>query len=612
MQTGAIGYRVADFLKEHPPFQGIEEQDLLSLVARGRVKFYESDGFLCWQDAAFAPFVFVVQQGAVSLWETTNGSELLRDICGPGDVIGMERFLGSKCYPYSAKANGDVVAYALPADDFKPLLDRYPHVARYVESHSSVGAVYRDTDRAGVHEIYVVELARHPVPLSCSPDAPVTEAARILQTAEAEALSVMRDHELLGIITARDIIAWVAGEAPLSRVAADIMRAVPPLVAPQTSVSDCVLAMSRAQSSFAALTTDGTDHGGLLRLVSASDLQPAFGDNPLTILQDVTQAPDVEVLRVLNARFRALLLAQLTNPSAVDWLAALAQRFNIAVAKRLIELAGTSVEYATWCFWGAAGRCELLAPVEPQIALLCRDAADVERGSEALQRLRMDLAACDYLPYPPPECGEMSLCATVESWQERFARWIHDPVLSGMYAARPFFDLQPGFGDADLYRQLEQSVCEDMNREPSFRRVLANDCLSALPPLTFFEGAVVEESGQRSDVFELEQRALVPVVEVGRVFAQAKQAGLGSSTMERLRATRERLPEKEKIFRDAMETLSVLLYLEARTGLRLHTSGAEILPSQLSRLDRQALKSGFRTIHNLLEFTFEHLWVNAS
>src|SRR3954471_23615254 len=69
VQTAAIRYRVADFLKQHPPFQLMEEPDLLALVNRGRVKFHEADEFLCWQGSAYAQFVFVIQQGAVALWE---------------------------------------------------------------------------------------------------------------------------------------------------------------------------------------------------------------------------------------------------------------------------------------------------------------------------------------------------------------------------------------------------------------------------------------------------------------------------------------------------------------------------------------------------------------
>jgi signal-transduction protein with cAMP-binding, CBS, and nucleotidyltransferase domain len=71
---------------------------------------------------------------------------------------------------------------------------------------------------------------------------------------------------------------------------------------------------------------------------------------------------------------------------------------------------------------------------------------------------------------------------------------------------------------------------------------------------------------------------------------------LGCSTLERLELARSRMPAHGSIFRETAETLRVLLYLQGRTGLRLHDSGAEILPAQLSRLDRQALKSGFRAI----------------
>ena len=69
MQTGSIRYRVADFLKNHPPFQSMEEEDLLMLAAHGRVKFHESDEFICWQGDSYAPFVFVLEIGRASCRE---------------------------------------------------------------------------------------------------------------------------------------------------------------------------------------------------------------------------------------------------------------------------------------------------------------------------------------------------------------------------------------------------------------------------------------------------------------------------------------------------------------------------------------------------------------
>jgi CBS domain-containing protein len=603
MQTAAIGYRVADFLKQHPPFNSIEEPDLLSLVSRGRVKFHESDEFLCWQNGGYTPFIFVIQQGSVSLWEEANGKEHLRDVRGPGDIIGIERFLGSQSSPYSAKTNGDVVLYALQAADFEPLLAKYPQAKRYVDAHSTAGGVYHDAARQGVHEKFVADLARHAAPLSCSPGSTIAEAAQLMRTANSDVVAV----GLQGLLTARDIVTWAADGGLPSQTVEHIMGSPPPTVAPQTSVSDCVLAMSRANSNFVALTADGTPESALLRLISATDLQPAFGDNPLAILHEIAHAPSIEALRPLHRRARAFLLEQLDEPSSIDWLAAFADRINIEIAKRLTELAGNTNDQWTWCFWGAAGRCELLVPAEPEIALICRAAADVTRGHQALQRLRADLAECGYLPHATPDFDADILCATVAAWQERFAEWIRQPIWTRMYRARPLFDLRPAWGDSDPWQRLEESAREVIRTEPSFQKVLAIDCLSELPPLTFFQDAVVDESGERTEVFALQLRALGPIVEVGRVFGIANQRVLGSSTLERLELARSRMAAHESIFREAIETLRVLLYLQARSGLRLNDSGAEILPSQLSRLDRQALKSGFRAIHNLLQFTFNRL-----
>lgn len=611
MQTSAIHYRVADFLRRHPPFHFIEEPDLLTLVSRGRVKFHESGEFVCWQDTSYAPFFFVVQQGSVSLWEESNGKEILRDIRGAGDTIGIERFLGSKAYPYSAKTNSDVVVYALHAGDFEPLLARYPQAARYVDAYAAPGAIYRDPVRNGAHEKFVVELARHPEPLSCRPDGTVAEAARILCDADASTVAVMDGPHLLGLVTVSDILDAVASGQDASRPVRGLMRQAPPALAPHAYVSDCVLTMSGAETPVVALTADGTARGGLLRLLGPRDVQPAFGDNPVVLIREIAHAASVEVVREHHHRARAFLLSQLEEPSASAWLASLSDRIAIAVVKRLTELGGIAHPDWTWCFWGAAGRREALAPVEPALAIIRRDSADASSGLAALERLRTDLAACGFVARERAEFGEELLCATAATWTDRFTRWIHDPILEGVYAARPLFDLRPVLGDPEPWREVERAARAAIQAEPALQKLLAHDCQSILPPLTFFENAVISDKGERSETFALEGRALGPLMEVGRVLGLAGGTVLGVSTSERLADARTRMPEHEAIFRNALDTLEVLLYLQARTGLRSWTSGGEIEPMQLSRLDRRALKTGFRAIHDLLELAYQRLWTDA-
>jgi signal-transduction protein with cAMP-binding, CBS, and nucleotidyltransferase domain len=175
-----------------------------------------------------------------------------------------------------------------------------------------------------------------------------------------------------------------------------------------------------------------------------------------------------------------------------------------------------------------------------------------------------------------------------------------------MYLARPLFDLRPVHGRESLWHDVEATVVGAVDRD--LLHVLANDCLASLPPLTFFQDAVVEESGEHTTVFRLEHSALQPLVDVGRVFGMAAKQVLGTSTRERFACARTLLPEHESIFRDASETLRILLWQQARIGIGQGTNGSELPPALLSRHDRHVLKSGFRSILRLIEFTGHSPW----
>jgi CBS domain-containing protein len=164
-------------------------------------------------------------------------------------------------------------------------------------------------------------------------------------------------------------------------------------------------------------------------------------------------------------------------------------------------------------------------------------------------------------------------------------------------------------GNVSLWRDIESSVVRAVDRD--LLLLMANDCLDSLPPLTFFEGAVVEESGETATVFRLEHSALRPLVDVGRVFGMAAKKVLGTSTLERFACARRLLSEHESIFGQASETLRILLWQQARIGISQGTTGAELPPALLSRHDRHVLKSGFRSILRLLEFTGNLRWAAA-
>ena len=192
---------------------------------------------------------------------------------------------------------------------------------------------------------------------------------------------------------------------------------------------------------------------------------------------------------------------------------------------------------------------------------------------------------------------------------QRYSDWVRDPVLKEMYPARPLFDLRPVHGDQALWHELEATVMGAVDRD--FLYILANDCMASLPPLTFFRDAVVDESGAETAVFRLEHSAVMPLADVGRVFGMAAKKVMGSSTLERFAMARTLLPEHESIFREAAETMRIVLWQQGRIGISQGTGGAELPPALLSRYDRQILKSGFRSILRLLEFTADPKWLKT-
>jgi CBS domain-containing protein len=217
------------------------------------------------------------------------------------------------------------------------------------------------------------------------------------------------------------------------------------------------------------------------------------------------------------------------------------------------------------------------------------------------------LQECDYLPRLDLPFEVAFHVATTEEWSARFHRWVTDPVMQQTYRVRSLFDLRPFLGDPSPWKALEAAVMGVVDRD--FVHVLANDCLASLPPLTFFQDDVIDSVGEHSAVFRLEHSALRPLVDVGRVFGMAAKDVFGSSTLERFATARTLLPEYEAVFREASDTLRVVLWQQGRVGISQGTSGFDLPPALLSRYDRQVLKGGFRSILRLLEFTGDRDWI---
>ena len=475
MDTSAISYRVADFLKQHPPFQAIDDAGLLRLAAHGRVRFHEAGQFILWQGEPHKLHVFVIQQGTVSLWDETDGHQVLHDVRGPGDMLGIERFTGARHCLHSASALSDVVLYGFQEADFEEFILTSPSARRFVDAYDSVSADLEwARETRAPHEVFLHDVIGEKPLEHCGPHTTIRDAAALMLASGSEAIAVVdEDRRGDGVLTVDAVLAWVAGGAgPSDQPVAALVQHGTPMVGAAASVTDGLLAMGEAGSDVLAVTSDGLSSGRLHTLVTTRDVGRAFGDQPSSILREIRRAPSLEALQQLNHRARALTLRYLTSAGSVDWAARFASLIDVGIVKRTIALVGEAAPAACWCFCGASGRGESLTRHAPQLVLIAEDEHGCEELLACYGRVIEALATCGYLERHDLGFDHAYLVAHTAEWQSRFAGWLQDPVRTEMHRARPLFDLRPIHGREPLWhdaaRALEGAV------QPDFIQVLAN------------------------------------------------------------------------------------------------------------------------------------------
>jgi CBS domain-containing protein len=637
MKSSSISVRVADFLEQHAPFDAISEQDLIDLAMGGRVKFHECDEIIFRQGAQPGRYLFVIQQGTVQLLNRSGDSDLLQDILGEGDLLGIDRLLGENAYRCSARTSSDVILYALPIETFQALTTRYPVVARYLAASSSVRREQSPIGEAASTDRHALidpatpnpnwlmgELpfakALHQRLLACSASTPIREVAKRMSERSRDAAAVVdRLGTLKGIIsidTLRDRVA--TGEVSPQAPAETIMSPICTFAPPGKTSADYLLQLINSGKRYVGITQDGGDDAPLIGLLSETDLTLHTGFNPVTILQEVTQAECIEELARLRSILTSTAAARSTHGPTMEWYSQVRSEFERLLMIQVIRLARTELAAARdcfpeilhcWLFFGAAGRKELSIRKRLDWGVVYADpkTGDEDSISEAFvalgTRIEAMLHACGY-----PEHGtQPGICHSLSCWKECFRRWIHDPIMSRTYRSLGTFDWLPIDGDVSLAVELKQAIKAELkNDAANFVPIMANDAMAHLPPLTFFHGQVIDDHGEPRSRFDLRHSTLQPLVDMARVFALEEGWIGGKSTAERLEQCAASRPEHQALFKEAAEAFRVALRLYVSTANAERGDDRTIDPGDLGRYEQQLFKSIFRSILTLLRYSADH------
>ena len=547
MNTSVIRYRVADFLKSHAPFDTLPEPHLIELAGKGRVKFHESDEYIFRQGQAKAPWVWIIQQGRVELIDEGSGGAALRDVLGEGDLLGLDRFLGDGAYMSSARTTTDVIVYALEAGSFEDLAMRHASVKRYLAAHFSVLGT-------GI-------------------------GRRSWLDAEAPGMEFLQARSP----HTRDA-GWPAIDVPFTT---------------RSAVRKMVTTNSEALAA-------GED-----AILTAADLALFCDRNPALLLRLVGQASSIAELAPLLRQGSRMVLDGLAQSSDVDDCALIATELVAAAASACIRFAHRDAVSAgmeppstrfCWLAFGDLARGEILRLAPPKIGVVYDDTgagnvtgatlyfnAVVGQAGTWFHACGLDAAAPVW-----PEGSHP--CMPLSEWKRFFGATIRKPYEQDLFAQRELFDLRALAGDPSLLAEITSFITHELEHTDMLVPLLANDTLSHLPPVTVFQGLVLESDGSERETLDLAEFVVHPISDAARVFVLG-QGGVPINTFERLETAALNYPENAAVFRDAAEAFRIGLYQQAIAGTPL------IAPSALGKLDQRVMKTSFSSILRLLELT---------
>jgi len=334
----------------------MDEAELLELARGGRVQFHECDEIVFQQGQARKAFVYVIQQGVVRLVRETDCGELLRDIRGEGDLLGIGCFSGNPEYRFTARTDTDVILYALPADSFTALVGRHRRAARFLAAYFSVsdppqpeGTEERDKKPIlGTRPIDWMDQVDSDLrsPVTCTRDVPVRQVAQALAQRRGSAAIITEPEGMpIGLLTLRSLSDRVAtGELPPDAPVERIMGACPPVAPPGLEAGEYLIRMLESGQHHLAITQDGHPDTRLLGMVSRDGLALTEGATLLKILEEAAHAPDLDTLADMSAEAETFLAGALGSPESLGWLGPVAAATKTTLLRRMVSLAEDALE----------------------------------------------------------------------------------------------------------------------------------------------------------------------------------------------------------------------------------------------------------------------------
>lgn len=622
----SIAQRIADFLKDYPPFDGLTVDQCYDLSTQVEVVYLPRQKILFEQNEATHQSFYVVHQGLIDLKIKNEQTYQLIDVCDDGDVLGLRPFFAAQNYAMTAMAKTDTMLYAIPFDAFKTYLNQ-PKIADFLlksfasnqrqpNAHDHKGVLLSSnlvTSNKEASSIdFFQEINYTSQPYCVDQHTTIQVAAQKMTALNISSVLVADQNQPLGIVTDKDLRKYVVtGEVNHHQKISKIMSSPVHCIRSSTSVAQAQLLMLRHHIGHLCITVDGSAKSDIIGILSEHDVVSAQANNPAALLKAIKRAKRIEDLAQARTQLSQMLKSYLSLELPITHCLALTKALHESLYKVCADFCLAEMPSAppcafAWLNLGSQARNEQLLLTDQDHALVYADTAEQDQQEVKAYFLALGQKLSDALAkigfaYCPADvmASHPSYCLSVSEWKNQFKKWIKSPTEKSVMLCGIFFDFQLIYGDKNLQDELSQAVFDLLRGDQTFFAYLASDALKNPPPLSFFKQFVVEDDGAHKDEFDLKARAIMPLVDAARVLALSQKIAGTNQTVERFERLAEKEPQNAELYKDCIKSFYDLLNYRSQSGFAHNNSGRFVDLNALSKRDKSALKYAFKPIKNL-------------
>jgi CBS domain-containing protein len=618
-----ISQRVADFLKNFPPFSFLNQRDVEIISEQITIIYKEKDSIIFGVNEDTHDSFYVVHKGAVAL-RSEEQTEIL-DMCDEGDIFGLRPLIANENYKMEARTYEETILYAIPITTFKPYALENKAVGNFLIqsfasntlnpfSKSHRGKLYGEEIETDTKLLDLQEVKYSKKIISCNPTNSAKEVAKIMYDKNVGAILVVENSLPIGIITDKDLRnKIVTGQFPITTPASEIMT-TPVITYPtKMTVTQAQIAMMKSDISHLCLTLDGTTNTKAVGMLTKHDVMVSIGNNPAVLLSAIKRAKKFKKIKLIRSNITQLLQGYLDQNIPMTLISKIISELNDACTKQVIAIVLNKMDSPppvkfSWLAMGSQGRNEQLLQTDQDNALIYEDVPEeIEAQTkkyflEMASKITKGLFEIGY-EYCPAEmmASNPNWCLSLSECKNKVHHWITNTGKNEVLLSFIFFDYSLVYGDRELVNDLSEYIFEEVKANPTFYIHLVSGALQSPSPTGFFREFLLEQDGANKDFFNIKNRALMPLADAARVLILSHSVKSISNTAERFEKLAELEPQNSELYLACAYSYKALLKFRTKQGLLHNDSGQYIALDRLSKAEKIKLKSTFKTIKELQE-----------